>query len=347
MTAEGSIWNHRKSAYEKVLFFFDCGAQKTIIQEDVATKLGLPRQTTEICTMSGIGGHIEKFESHIVEARVSTVFGEELQFKFQTKPVITNGFPSVKLTSTDVNFLKANNICLANSKLRGEHQTPHILVGLDYFHELVIHPVNGERTPTGLHIAKTIFGPTVYGKGSIPQESAETTCYGLTAVCEPELDEKALLQRMFELEGLGISEAEYQSDEKVHKYLEQYSKRISFEGGHITAPFPLKDNVSELEDNYSIAIRRLHSLQTALTHNDEQRRWYCKIIEKYQQEGMIETIVVLSQKFRIIEYIRISTIFERSNSNVIRKSRFFEHSNSNTFENRVFSNVRIRIFDFE
>ncbi|VDL74031.1 unnamed protein product [Nippostrongylus brasiliensis] len=435
MTAEGNVWNYNKGEYEKILFFFDTGAQKTVIEESLAAQLGAPKQTTELCTMSGIGGHTETFESHIINLQVCTAYGEELEMEVQTKPVITNGFPGVNLSSADVAFLKANSICLANSKIRGEQQKPHILVGLDHYHDLVTGPINAIKTPTGLHIAKTVFGPTIYGKGTVSGENTSTISYGMTAVCESdekeilqkmfeleglgisqdeyqsdekvyryleqyskkisfegghitapvitngfpgvnlssadvaflkansiclanskirgeqqkphilvgldhyhdlvtgpinaiktptglhiaktvfgrtiygkgtvsgentstisygmtavcESDEKEILQKMFELEGLGISQDEYQSDEKVYRYLEQYSKKISFEGGHITAPFPLKDNITELEDNYIVAIRRLESLQMTLKHNSEQRHWYGKIIDKYQNEGMIET----------------------------------------------------------
>ncbi|EYC15829.1 hypothetical protein Y032_0035g2985 [Ancylostoma ceylanicum] len=200
--------------------------------------------------MSGMGGHIESFKSHIVNMRISTAFGEEIEMKIQTKPVITNSFPSVNLTSVDITFLKENNICLANSKLRGEQQIPHILVGLDHYHDLVASPAETVRTPTGLHITRTVFGPTVYGKGTTNAENTHNTTYfGLTAVHES--SEQEILRNMFELEGLGISTFECQKDDKIHEYLNEYSKRISFESGRITAPFPLKENISFLEDNYA------------------------------------------------------------------------------------------------
>ncbi|KAK6762653.1 hypothetical protein RB195_023393 [Necator americanus] len=189
MTVEGNIWNARKHAYEKALFFFDSGAQKTVIEENLAGQLGLPKNTTEICTISGNGGHIECFESHKVPVKLGTVFGGEICMTIQTKPVITNGFPSVKLNTEDIEFLKTNTICLANSKLRGEHQNPHILVGLDYYHDLVTDPANGIRTLSGFHITKTGFGPTIYGRG--------------------------ISKKMFELDGLGIMPEETQGDEKV------------------------------------------------------------------------------------------------------------------------------------
>lgn len=75
MTAEGNIWNHKEKDYEKVLFFFDSGAQKTVIEESLVERLGVPKQTSELCTMSGIGGHIECFKSHMVDITLSTAFG--------------------------------------------------------------------------------------------------------------------------------------------------------------------------------------------------------------------------------------------------------------------------------
>ncbi|KAK6012364.1 hypothetical protein OSTOST_22491 [Ostertagia ostertagi] len=114
MTAEGNVWNHRENAFEKVLFFFDTGAQKTIIEEALADRLGLPRITTETCVMSGIGGHTEKFESHLVSLKVCSAHGQEIEMSIKTKPILPAG------------------------SLQGERQIPHILVGLDRYYGLVI-----------------------------------------------------------------------------------------------------------------------------------------------------------------------------------------------------------------
>ncbi|VDL76639.1 unnamed protein product [Nippostrongylus brasiliensis] len=140
--------------------------------------------------MSSIGGHTRTFKTHIVNVQVSTVYGEELQLEIQTKPIITNGFPGVNLSSIDVAFLKAKCICLANSMLR---------------------PINEVKTPTGLHIAKIVFGPTIYGKGVQQEEKKDGICYGMTSIQES--SEQEILQKLFELEGLGISSEETQLDE--------------------------------------------------------------------------------------------------------------------------------------
>ncbi|EYC20178.1 hypothetical protein Y032_0022g495 [Ancylostoma ceylanicum] len=245
MTAEGNIFSHVSQQYERVLFFFDTDAQKTIIEEDVANKLGLSRITTETCIISGMGGHTEKFESHSVRMNTTTAFGAELEMIVQTKPIITGGFPAVKLTKEDQEFLQSKELCVANSKLRGERLIPRILVGLDRYYDLVVADTTALRTPSGLHVAKTVFGPTIYGRGMIDNSQHNLSItHNYTSIEQP--TEVAMLEKMFELDGLGISTNELQKDDSVQKYFEQYKKSISFENGYVTAPFPLKDNIVDL-----------------------------------------------------------------------------------------------------
>lgn len=85
-------------------------------------------------------------------------------------------------------------------------------------------------------------------------------------------DENAILEKMFELEGLGISKVSIDQTKKSANTWNN-TQRKSFEGGQITAPFPLKDNIAELEDNYLVAIGRLESFQTNLKNSGEQRCW--------------------------------------------------------------------------
>ncbi|XGW21976.1 hypothetical protein V3C99_004717 [Haemonchus contortus] len=182
MTAEGNLWNNKNKRFEKVLFFFDTGAHKTMIEEKLANNFGLPKLFTETCTMSGIGGHVERFDSTTVPLRVRSAYGKELRFNVQTKPIVTKGFPSVRLTEEDANFLEHNQICVANSSLQGERQVPKILVGLDRYHDLVIEDGVPQRTPSGLRIAKTVFGPTVYGRGRLDNPAEHQQVIASTSV---------------------------------------------------------------------------------------------------------------------------------------------------------------------
>ncbi|KAL6731461.1 hypothetical protein Aduo_002327 [Ancylostoma duodenale] len=289
MTALGNIWNYRSNQFEQLLFFFDTGAQKTIIKEEIAVGFGLSMNKTEVCVLSGIEGHTGKFQSSSVNLKISNAYGAEFHLEIQTEPVITNGFPSVKLTEIDKEFLQKNEINLCNPRVRGEYQTPHILVGLDYYYNLAQDSGNNNTTPSGLHIAKTVFGPTLHGRGSLAgtKTQPDTVTYGLTALFNYE--EHEALQKMYELEGLGTYPEEDGQDDKTNYFIE-YSKRISYQNGQITAPFPLKDNVGDLNDNYPMAIKRLTALQAQLKNNDQLQLWYCKIFDDYIKNDVIDVV---------------------------------------------------------
>ncbi|EYC09908.1 hypothetical protein Y032_0058g2887 [Ancylostoma ceylanicum] len=247
MTAEGSIWNARKQLYEKILFVFDSGAQKTVIDERLVQQFGLPKHMTEKCSISGIGGRTETFDSHFVPLKIGTAFGEEIEITVQTRPVITEGFPSVRLEQCDVAFLKTNSIFLANTKLRGELQIPRVLVGLDYYHDLVTHI--GAKTPSGLQVAKTVFGHAIYGRGLSSVSQPNSVSYNLTAICEK--TEHQALPKIYELR----KPVERRKGENLHKY----SGEVVHAYGSTTLPFSLEGNVTDFEHNCSVAVRKLRS----------------------------------------------------------------------------------------
>uniref|UniRef100_A0A7I5EAI6 Peptidase A2 domain-containing protein n=1 Tax=Haemonchus contortus TaxID=6289 RepID=A0A7I5EAI6_HAECO len=234
MTAEGSVWNYNTDQFEKVLFFFDTGAQKTLIRERTAHDLALPKQSREMCAVSGIGGHTERFQSDVVTLKILTAHGMELDIKAQTKPIITSGFSSVNLSKEDKHFLQLNELWLCNPRVKGEHQTPHILVGLDYYYHLVPPDSKLIQLPSGLHIAKTIFGHSIHGHGIIPTQSnssgihercsalsndpeSEQLIQQLTAISEP--TETGTLNKLFELQVRGTPPDEMPSHIMLHRPL--------------------------------------------------------------------------------------------------------------------------------
>ncbi|EYC18696.1 hypothetical protein Y032_0026g1315 [Ancylostoma ceylanicum] len=259
MTAEGSIWNTKRQQFEKVLFCFDSGAQKTVIEEKLAEQFGLAKVRTQMCTVSGNCGHVETFESHTVSLKIGTAFGEEIEITGQTRPVIANGFPSVRLGQNDAAFLKANEIYLANTRVRGEHQIPRILIGLDYYHDLITGHLT--KTPSGLHIAKTVFGPAVYGSGFTEAIQAKSVSYNLTAICEGAVHQ--VQQKNPKSDGLIERQRGKNFPKNSEKNLHAYDST--------TSSLPSKEDTTNVAKNHSVAVRRLRCLQP-FAFNSSRRR---------------------------------------------------------------------------
>uniref|UniRef100_A0A7I4Y3E6 Integrase catalytic domain-containing protein n=1 Tax=Haemonchus contortus TaxID=6289 RepID=A0A7I4Y3E6_HAECO len=243
------------------------------------------------------------FQSNVVTLKILTAHGMEINMKAQTKPIITNGFSSVHLSMEDKHFLQLNELWVCNPRVQGEHQNPHILVGLDYYYHLV--PPNSKflQLPSGLHIAKTIFGPSIHGRGIMPMQTNRSGTHErcsplstdpeskqlmqqLTAISEP--TEAEMLNKLFELQGLGINPHELTREDTTFSYFQEYSKRIQINNGTVTAPLPLKENVTDLSDNYAVAYRRLISLWKHMQNNKEQQKWYTKTFEEYISTNVVE-----------------------------------------------------------
>ncbi|VDP04545.1 unnamed protein product [Heligmosomoides polygyrus] len=85
---------------------------------------------------------------------------------------------------------------------------------------------------------------------------------------------KQEIRDMYELEVMSISTDEYRKDDTAYDYLNSYAKRITIDDGNITAPFPLKDNVVELDTNFNVAASRfIAPFKFQKTYLD-QKRWH-------------------------------------------------------------------------
>ncbi|PIO72307.1 hypothetical protein TELCIR_05766, partial [Teladorsagia circumcincta] len=286
MTAEGLVWNYSSNSYERALFFFDTGAQVSLILEGAAEHLALPVAKTEQCSLSGISGISETFLSHHVVLRIQTAQGRELEFTVKTKPTITTGFPSVHLVERDTLFMEEYGIYLSNTRMRGEHQYPHVLIGLDLYSSFVYEHHPPVQLPTGLRIARTLFGFAAYGRGLL---DSQKSC-NFSVCCNTINTESEMIKNIFELESLGIMTKEGSDDETAYAYLSQYAKSITYEDHCVIAPFPLKGNIVDLSDNYNMAIRRLIALMKHLEKFPKQKEWYAKILNQYLRDNVIEEV---------------------------------------------------------
>uniref|UniRef100_A0A7I5E7M6 Peptidase A2 domain-containing protein n=1 Tax=Haemonchus contortus TaxID=6289 RepID=A0A7I5E7M6_HAECO len=289
MTAEGQIKNNNTGIFEHILIFLDSGAQCNLIETSVAESLGLHKGDPYQCTIHGIGGNIETYISHQVTAVFKTRFGDNISLNLITKPLLTNAFPAATLSNSDIKFLKENNIFLSNTAINGESIKPSILIGVESFGHIVLLDSAPTRLPSGLLAQNTVFGPALFGKSDKPLNQPNEGHHMF--VCPELISEiKQELRDMYELEGMGISTDEYNNDDTAYNYMDSFSKQITTENGTIAAPFPLKDNIVDLENNYGVAASRLNALFKFHRVHELQKQWYIKILREYENNDIIEKI---------------------------------------------------------
>ncbi|KHJ99253.1 hypothetical protein OESDEN_00760 [Oesophagostomum dentatum] len=258
MTAEAQIKNNTTGMFENILLFLDSGAQCNLIQTDMANTLALEKGSPYQCTMHGIGGITETYTSYESKATFKTKFGDYLTLTLNTKPVLTNAFPAATLTPNDTQFLRNNNIFLSNTFTNGELLKPPVLIGIESYAAVVLLHSPPVKLPSGLFAQNTVFGPALFGKVDASVQNYHS--HVMLSCPHTVADIKQELKDMYELDGMGITLNEYKSNDTAYDYLRSYAKQILIKDGYITAPFPLKDNAIDLEDNYNVAIGRLKAL---------------------------------------------------------------------------------------
>lgn len=116
--------------------------------------------------------------------------------------------------------MEEHNVFLTNTRMRGEYQIPHILIGIDLYSSFVNEAFPSIQLPTGLRVARTIFGCAAYGRGKVQTNSIISS----TISCNTVVSESEMIKNIFELERLRISTKE----------------GIENEGRRIRLPIPIR-----------------------------------------------------------------------------------------------------------
>ncbi|EYC32856.1 hypothetical protein Y032_0002g1126 [Ancylostoma ceylanicum] len=97
MTAEGSIWNAKRQQFEKVLFCFDSGAQKTVIEEKLAEQFGLAKKLINSAVAMGISDiNFDNFDN------VAVRIFQELAYESQLNHLAMNACRDMSASSQKI-----------------------------------------------------------------------------------------------------------------------------------------------------------------------------------------------------------------------------------------------------
>ncbi|EYC42495.1 hypothetical protein Y032_0529g2989 [Ancylostoma ceylanicum] len=161
MTVKGHIRNEETGTLQPVNIMLDSGAQTSFITKDAASRLSLQPEDTRPLTIVGFGGHKSSEESGTVTTKLIDKSNKPLPVKLRTREVLTKPLKPYHLSSEDRHTLRSYHIDPDSLSAR-RHVTPDILLGIDYFWE-VLQKDTPKQLPSGLMLVQTRFGPVVSG----------------------------------------------------------------------------------------------------------------------------------------------------------------------------------------
>ena len=165
-----------------------------------------------------------------------------------------------------------------------------ILVGSDYYWELVTGSVcRSKHGPIAIHtkLGWVLSGPMLASNHTRCLASLVTT-HVLRVDAqqqEPNSGLEAQLRAFWELESLGIQEAE-------RSLYDDFAGDIVFDQGRYQVALPWKEFHDTLPDHYQLSLKRLHGLLRRLRQEPAILKQYDHTIKEQQERGIIEAVDV-------------------------------------------------------
>ncbi|KRZ02713.1 hypothetical protein T11_3364 [Trichinella zimbabwensis] len=248
---------------------FDSGAERQTTEE-VARASNLVG-TSETVTVKGIGGiqcaptvaRRVRFCLSPVDTNQSGV-GDKL-IEALTLPRICDDIQSVPIRSGDGKHLQHLQI----PEEQDEKLPVHVLMGVDAY---------------GRFLRWVVFGPVN------PPPTSQYRCHCV----QIEDNMEHLLKKFWELEAIGIQQQEEKTTQDTVSC--QFLDTLTHDGSRYSVGLLWKPGLVRLPDNYTLAERRLRSVERSLRKDPVKQREYTAVIEEYLQNGWAEEVTTLNEQ---------------------------------------------------
>ena len=234
-----------------VRVLLESGSQRSYIRRNIAESIAL-HGPTELLSVTTLGGEASEAK-RLQRVRLSLLPikgqpAEAVEMEALTIRTICNPLGLVELNLQ--NNPHVQGLTLADSYPRNSVQVD-VLIGVNYYYSFVtgIH----KRGPTvdSLIAVKSHFGWIL--TGAIDRSSKCTT--SMLTVVENN-DVIASLRRFWELESIGITEAENAIMSQEEEYsVAEFNKGLKFDGENYEVQLPWKKDHPRLEKNYTQALK--------------------------------------------------------------------------------------------
>ncbi|GBN51263.1 hypothetical protein AVEN_58623-1 [Araneus ventricosus] len=199
-----------------------------------------------------------------------------------------------------------------------------------------------------LKFQNSVFGFIATGSTSNSQsEKMKYTHCGLIYDCS---DIGNDIKKFWQLESIGIKDDP--SCNEVDLSLEIFEKTVRYKDNRYEVELPWKRDWHELNDNYSVAKKRLHSLVRRFKKNPDLNLQYRETLHDYEKNGLIEKVHNPENAInKPVFYMPHQPVF-RDESSTTKMRIVFDASSSHSFQHLSFNdclwpgpNLNSNIFD--
>ena len=78
--------------------------------------------------------------------------------------------------------------------------------------------------------------------------------------------------------------------QKGKHFYEKFENNLCFDGERYCVRLPFTESFSQITDNFSNSFTSLKNLKVKLQSNDELKENYCRVLNEYESQGIIEKI---------------------------------------------------------
>ncbi|VDL87608.1 unnamed protein product [Nippostrongylus brasiliensis] len=262
---------------------FDSGASSTILTENIAKQLDINTEETHpiyFQTFATRGSQSHRSSKIAVGLFLENY--EQIILQVRTIPFLMEPMEMELINCHHQNDLQTSSV----------NTQPGLLIGSDYFWELMLSNNFYVKTlPNGYNLIHTRLGNIITGK-PLRNNHSYVAITNIDALENPLQHQKLeeMVEKFWTLEAAGITDNIATSDDE--KCLQEFNDTIHFdnEEDRYVVQLPFKEDISELSDNYSLAISRLKSNVKILSSKPGLLEKYHSIILDQLDRGIIEEV---------------------------------------------------------
>ena len=265
---------------------FDEGSQRSFITEALATELDLKPLKIEMIQLSAFGDKNQRVRSmQTSRIYVHAENGTKIPVDVLIVPEIA---ADLKTHNKDVSSIKhLQGLKLAHPSLRDENFTISILIGADFYWDIVEDHVIRGNGPTAVKskVGYLLSGPILNKK---IKSKASTSVLNVMAMHK---NEQIDLEKFWKLESMGIENVEIAKETEKNTYSKHYEESsISYRDNRYHAKLPWKDDHQPLPTNENIARNRTENVIKRLSREPTLLSKYGEIIAEQEKRGFIEKV---------------------------------------------------------